>query len=574
MNIEKAILAKALTAESYDFVPFFATFILTEGKLNRMRSRRLLPIVLITKVLAVEFATPSTWQGTNITVSTTERQAIIGAAISEVFNNGTGNDDFFSILAVYDLYNNQTTYKQQVTAYFATNSFAPNELNQGLDAMRAYQVYQDSAMLTVATSAWSFGRSYTISAANVDTGSIPLKSFNFTKTCSGVNLVGGTFWKTDVGDPNIFGTSTALSAYLFQVTSDNTYLSAAQDSGAFMLDIMNITGTNNGIAAMSVNNSASCGDIFGPGSFRLDHTGYFLEGLAVLPNSTTFGKENISVGTLSSNLVNMTLTADSLCNAANGIINIGSGVGDQYLVQGLGALYRSISGASDLVTYIGNFLSVQYNTVVTAATDSNSNIYSGSWIGPPSAQYDPGNQTLALYALVNAAQEESSGESCYWPRSRSYYGAQLGVDDNVQYLQKQQDMASFNIDALYMSEDQSFHPDRLQPQRLSTITPSAPTMSPTMSPTGSGSAGYTGNNFGIYEGKHQQRPGMHVSNSSWGPSGESRSTDPISENPPSTTDSVRLGQISTNDLLQLLQTRIQQQGRPEQGTEPPAYEAS
>lgn len=470
-------------------------------------------------------------------------------------------------------------------------------------------------MLTVATSAWSFGRSYTISAANVDTGSIPLKSFNFTKTCSGVNLVGGTFWKTDVGDPNIFGTSTAafftLSAYLFQVTSDNTYLSAAQDSGAFMLDIMNITGTNNGIAAMSVNNSASCGDIFGPGSFRLDHTGYFLEGLAVLPNSTTFGKENISVGTLSSNLVNMTLTADSLCNAANGIINIGSGVGDQYLVQGLGALYRSISGASDLVTYIGNFLSVQYNTVVTAATDSNSNIYSGSWIGPPSAQYDPGNQTLALYALVNAAQvtlrtnsetnsttsgtSPSTGETNTNNNHKANTGPIVGgVIGGIvllaaialllwyttrrrrqrQYLQKQQDMASFNIDALYMSEDQSFHPDRLQPQRLSTITPSAPTMSPTMSPTGSGSAGYTGNNFGIYEGKHQQRPGMHVSNSSWGPSGESRSTDPISENPPSTTDSVRLGQISTNDLLQLLQTRIQQQGRPEQGTEPPAYEAS
>ncbi|KAE9394976.1 hypothetical protein BT96DRAFT_997986 [Gymnopus androsaceus JB14] len=252
--------------------------------------------------------------------------------------------------------------------------------------MRAYRVYQNSAMLDIATQAWDYGRTLTISDVNVATGSVPSKSFNFTKTCSGSTLIGGTFWQTTANDTTIFGLSTALfftlSAYLYQATSDNIYLAAAQDSGAFLIDIMHITG----------------------GITRLTDAGTFMEGLALLPSNTSFGEQNLSVETLRSNLVNITLTTNVLCNAANGIINTGGGVGDEALVQGLGALYHTISGPADLITYIGNFLSVQYNTLVTVSTVSNSNIYAGSWIGPPVAQYDPTNQTLALFALVNAAQ--------------------------------------------------------------------------------------------------------------------------------------------------------------------------
>lgn len=90
----------------------------------------------------------------------------------------------------------------------------------------------------------------------------------------------------------------SLSAYLYQATADTTYLEAAQDSGGFLVDIMDITGVNNGIAAMSVNDSASCGDVFGSGTFQLDQAGFFLEGLAVLPGNTTMGQQNISVETL------------------------------------------------------------------------------------------------------------------------------------------------------------------------------------------------------------------------------------------------------------------------------------
>ncbi|KAE9382423.1 hypothetical protein BT96DRAFT_1010659 [Gymnopus androsaceus JB14] len=58
---------------------------------------------------------------------------------------------------------------------------------------------------------------------------------------------------------------------------------------------------------------------------------------------------------------------------------------------------------ADLAMHIGSFLSVQYNTITTAATNPGSNIYASSWIRP-SAPYNPLDQILAIFSLVNGAQ--------------------------------------------------------------------------------------------------------------------------------------------------------------------------
>ncbi|KAF9072017.1 hypothetical protein BDP27DRAFT_1321298 [Rhodocollybia butyracea] len=348
-----------------------------------------LPVLLLTsRAVGAEYVVPSTWSGTNITASNEDRQAIIEAAIQEAFTLGTSfNADFYSVLAVSDLYNNATTYKNQVTAYFATTTFQGSNMsgiisNEGVDAMRAYQVYQDSAMLNLAIQVWEYSRSYTISSANVASGTIPTKSVNVGKTCSGgATLVGGVFWLTDVDDPTLYGANTALSAYLAQATGNTTYLSAAMDSGAFMIDVIQVTSPGNGVASISAN-ASGCGDIWGAGSFRLDHTGWFMEGLAILPGSTTLGQQNT-----------------------------GEGVGDSTIVQGIGALYHVLQGPADLLTYVGSFLSVQYNTITSAATTPGSNVYANSWIGPP-APFDLTNQTQAVFALVNGAQVNlSSGNN-------------------------------------------------------------------------------------------------------------------------------------------------------------------
>lgn len=99
-------------------------------------------------------------------------------------------------------------------------------------------------------------------------------------------------------DTDIQMYSSSLSAYLYKATLNETYLSAAQDSGGFMVDIIDITGPNNGLAAISANVSASCSDTFGPGDFRIDQAGFFLEGLAVLSGDVYFGQQNLSVDTL------------------------------------------------------------------------------------------------------------------------------------------------------------------------------------------------------------------------------------------------------------------------------------
>jgi len=328
--------------------------------------------------------------------------------------------------------------------------------------------------------------------------------------------------------------------------------------------------------------------ILGPGGFKIDQAGFFLEGLAILPGNTSFGKQDISVDTLRSTLVNITLTTNTLCNAENGIINVGGGLGDQGLTQGLGMLYHTISGPADLVTYIGSFLTVQYNTIVTAATTPNSNIYAGSWIGPPTSQFNPTDQQLALYGLVNAAQlpvvsapnattngtnpgpspngtnPNTTGSNNNHATQTSHIAAIVGgVLGGLAMLaiiallilyttrrrrrnaQMQETELNLDIDAFYMTENESTRPQVPSTIHQSVLTLSTMTLNAN---TGSGTE---------YGGKHQR---------------ESRFTDPISEDPPSTNSSP-LEQIPITDILQLLQARIQE-ARLEQGSAPPAYEVS
>ncbi|KAE9398755.1 hypothetical protein BT96DRAFT_1019975 [Gymnopus androsaceus JB14] len=135
-------------------------------------------------------------------------------------------------------------------AYRAPISLHPVQTKSTIDA--AIQEMFDNG---TASQAWDYARALTISDTDVAVGSIPAKTFNFTKTCSGATLVGGTFWSTSDTDTTIFGESTAftieilnvvmlnlypsrLSAYLYQATSSSTYLDAAEDSGAFLIDVI------------------------------------------------------------------------------------------------------------------------------------------------------------------------------------------------------------------------------------------------------------------------------------------------------------------------------------------------
>ncbi|KAE9404150.1 hypothetical protein BT96DRAFT_440507 [Gymnopus androsaceus JB14] len=82
-------------------------------------------IVSIKKTVAIGFMVPTTWKGTDITMSAADRQSTITGAIQEMLGNETTapSNDFFSIIAMYDLYSNTTSFQEPVTTYFTNNPF-------------------------------------------------------------------------------------------------------------------------------------------------------------------------------------------------------------------------------------------------------------------------------------------------------------------------------------------------------------------------------------------------------------------------------------------------------------------
>ncbi|KAE9399587.1 hypothetical protein BT96DRAFT_939270 [Gymnopus androsaceus JB14] len=249
---------------------------------------------------------------------------------------------------------------------------------------------------------------------------------------------------------------------------------------------------------MSANDSASCGNVFGAGDFRTDQVGFFMEGLAVLPGDTSLGKQNISVNTLRSNVVNITLMTNIYCNLTNGII---------------------------------------------PATNPNSNIYAGSWTGPPVAEYEPTNQTMAIFALVNSAQvtNETSSNSAKTEGSNAN-------DSTTAHTSDAGLIAGGIVGGLAVLAEIALC------SKLSTTTENR-----------DASTGRAG----LHDIK---RPQIQVMNC--GQSNESQcSIDPVSAHPPNTTDSARIEEIPTGDLLQVLQERIQREGGLEQAVNaPPVYE--
>ena len=79
------------------------------------------------------------------------------------------------------------------------------------------------------------------------------------------------------------------------MTSNATYLTAALESGNFLLSNFQIMSENNGIATLSANASDSCThDHFGDGAFRVAAVGMFMEGLSYLSPDTVIGSKSVT----------------------------------------------------------------------------------------------------------------------------------------------------------------------------------------------------------------------------------------------------------------------------------------
>ncbi|KIY63964.1 hypothetical protein CYLTODRAFT_493501 [Cylindrobasidium torrendii FP15055 ss-10] len=316
----------------------------------------------------IRFSVPSTWRKPNITQSWSEAQKTVTDAIAPVFASLNG-------------------------------------VETGIDAMRAYTAYKSSDAIQVAQAAWDHGRNYTISSENVSQGNMSTKAFNIPKSCVEKSMVGGTFSYPDTNNGILDGSATAkfftsLSSYLWVATQNQTYLTAAKESGAFLVDLIGIATFGNGKSGINaaLNNSDCATDVYGVTDLQIMQAGVFIEGLALLPEDTEIQEK--SVKSWRRILVNMVITTNKACIQKSGILARTDTKGDNNIAYGLGALYSNTVDGT-MQDYIAKYLAVQYNAVIELAAKGN--IYSGSWEGPAPTDYDHWNQTLAVYALVSGA---------------------------------------------------------------------------------------------------------------------------------------------------------------------------
>lgn len=387
--------------------------------------RRPLRLVLLllctTWAIGQDFTVPTTWRKPEVTLSVDERiQYATGAidlAITTVGENGLVNGGDYSTTsyllyyaAQLDALSKQTKYKSQVErslagALQARPGFLDQFLNfgipYGMAALKAYETYGDQIFLSYAELSWETGNMFTLSEAEVNAGKSLVKEFDLSKECSGISMKGGTFWQTTPDDGQLFGPSTGyffvLSSYLAKVTSNATYLDAANSSENFIRS--HLLNRNDRLqASVSAKRTDSCSTGFFGSASDLDNTGLYIEGLSIL-NSISHSEDRLD---LVRNVLH-TATTNASYIRDDGVLSVGEGrTGSLPFVRALGSLYSTNTTYSDLRNYLESFLGTQVNSLREQATSGTSNIYAGSWTGPPAGTLDVLNQVVAVSPLVES----------------------------------------------------------------------------------------------------------------------------------------------------------------------------
>ncbi|KAK0222372.1 hypothetical protein IW262DRAFT_1553644 [Armillaria fumosa] len=369
-------------------------------------------------VVAQDFTPSSSWRSPNVTTSQDDRISIASAALDKtigfVLNSAYGTPGMlYAQMAEFDWITNQTKYKDLLKKYFPLmeavrpdfldealcfiHAFLNYGLSYGYAAARAYQVYQDETFLDYAITSWTSASAYTLSESDTLSGSTLAKSFSVQATCQGITMAGGTFWETDQYNPSIVALATGsylvVSALLAEATGNKTYLDAAVSSATFihshLYNVQNVVQDS-----ISARQSDSCSVGSGINPYN---SGLFIEGLAIL--------DSIGGNATTQTLFRETVAAAVTNNAWQGdngiIVNGNTKVGDLPLMRGLGAVYWRNTTYSDMRNYVKEYIGVQYNALLDLATSNGTNVYSGSWVGPPSSVFSSDNQTISLSVLIN-----------------------------------------------------------------------------------------------------------------------------------------------------------------------------
>ncbi|KAI3621708.1 glycoside hydrolase family 76 protein [Moniliophthora roreri] len=297
----------------------------------------------------------------------------------------------------FDMMTGQEKYKQTLKAHIPEAErlnlgFVDRAVRGGIAfgyaAAQAYQVYKDDFFLDYAMLGWNWGNQYTIQNKDLDAGVIAGKNFSLQSTCQEASMIGGTFWANTTNDTFIDSWTTGLSASLYKITANETYLLAALASASFIRSHMYV---NESWIALNISGKLE-------DECQLDQTiaakstGVVVQGMSLLKTATSLiGYDEL--------LNNTVVKAPSYprWHSNGGILTVKDSSG-MYLPRGLIQVYNTTSNLS-LRKYISAYLSTQYNAVVDFAW-GDGDIYSRSWIGPPPKSFDSTSQNGAISVLL------------------------------------------------------------------------------------------------------------------------------------------------------------------------------
>ncbi|KZV75883.1 hypothetical protein PENSPDRAFT_14787 [Peniophora sp. CONT] len=347
---------------------------------------------LLGGVLAQDLSIPALWQGTKSPLSRSQRDGIAHDAAASLASSLNYYQDVvsglstthliasqFAVLALQDWLSGNTSWENQVKSpsqdWTQANGFFHDD-TPGWDepiywsivyfyAYRAYGL--DPGLLSSAISAWQYVYDNAfISEADVANGAgagtagrtfpyaLPADCF------SNATIAGGVFYyKNRTSDTTInsesVGPFMAVSAYLYEATSNATYLSAAQLSLDFMLNYL-----WNGTIVYDSFVTDSCSIPTKSAVLSYDQA-WFIEGLSVMANIT----KNDTLTALLLKAVPSVITVPKWTDQS-GVITEGDNATQANLksifVRGLAEARRRNPG-TPLANYIEAYITVQVQQV-------------------------------------------------------------------------------------------------------------------------------------------------------------------------------------------------------------------
>ncbi|KAJ7773512.1 hypothetical protein B0H14DRAFT_2965821 [Mycena olivaceomarginata] len=350
----------------------------------------------------------SLWRKPNVTMSLADRVSVAQAALEKAITSLDTTTALFpdamdgksgalySQMAEFDLATNQTKYADTL------------QQNYGHGAAVAYATYKTEVFLQYAEQVWWTAKAFTLEQNDLNKGTVPFKDFTISSSCGGITTAGATFREksSTIGDINVL--ATGLSGLLAETTGKDLYLAAATESADFihnhLLNAQNIV--QDGISVQA-NDSCAINEEALNGDQQSCNSGLMIDGLVILYSIT----QNASIFDTIQQMVPAAIEYAGW-QGSNGIVGNGpSKSGDIFLPRALSNVISRNATTPALRSYIEAYLGVQFNAVVDLATTSGSNVYAGSWSGPPSSTFSSTDQTNAIQALmsvINLQNETSS----------------------------------------------------------------------------------------------------------------------------------------------------------------------